>query len=211
MMPTDTSVRSATWPMISISANSRLAISKCISSTCRSRKSGKHGLVAAQSDGATLVVAEAQVGRQAAFADDRRHGAVEDIDQAATVFAMRVAAHRRLIDRHFLATRLDQRHQLAAHQRQQGFRDRVPIGIGGRRHESTAERVRAGHAGLEHRAGRSQPPQSPELVHGTQTARGSEVARNAVFAALVVRGRTKAARAGPLQLNPRPNSRRMTD
>ena len=129
MMPTATSNRSAMRPMISISANSRLAISRCSSSTVSSRNAGKHRRVSPRADGAALVVAEAQVRGKPAAADDRLDGAIEDVDEPPRVLAMGVAAHRGLIDGELGAAGLDQPDQLLLHDRQQRFGHRVAVRI----------------------------------------------------------------------------------
>jgi hypothetical protein len=87
MMPTAASFLAVIWPRISISANSRLAISTWISSTASRETREKRG-VAPEADRAGLVVAEAQVGGQAAAPDRRLDGAVEDVHEAAGVFAV---------------------------------------------------------------------------------------------------------------------------
>ena len=85
----------------------------------RHRMEGReHRRVPAQSDGAALVVPEAQMCRQAGPADDRGNRAVEDVDEAVWILTMGVAAHRRLVDGHLGAAGVRQRHELALHDRQ---------------------------------------------------------------------------------------------
>jgi hypothetical protein len=81
--------------------------------------------------------------------DDRLDGAIENVHETLWVFAMRVATHRRFIDRDLAATGSDERFEFRAHDRQQRFSERVSVAVSLIRNEPAAERVWAGHAGLQ--------------------------------------------------------------
>ena len=76
-----------------------------------------HRRVSARRDGAAFVVAEAKVRGEPAAPANPRDRSVEDVCQSRRIFAMRVTAHGRLVDTDLGAARLDQRFQLAAHDR----------------------------------------------------------------------------------------------
>src|SRR5207302_9477216 len=68
----------------------------------------EHRRIPPRADGAALVVAEAEVGREPAPPGERTDGAVENVDQARRVLAVRVAAHPGLVDRDLQAAGLDE-------------------------------------------------------------------------------------------------------
>lgn len=150
--------------------------------------------VAAGADGAGFEVAEAEVGTEAAAAGDAFDGAVEDVDEAAGVFAVAVAAHGRFIDGDFGAACGDEVDEFLADGGEEGFGEGPAVGVLGVSEETPAECVGAGDAAFEDRAGRGDALEALEFGDGAETARGGEVAGDAVFAALVVGGRAPAAR-----------------
>ena len=161
----------------------------------------EHRRVPPQADGAALVVPEAQVRRQAGPADDRRNRAVEDVDEAGRILAMGVAAHRRLVDGHLGAAGVDQRHELALHDRQQRLGDSPPVGQVAARDQAPAERVGARDAGLEHGPGRCETPQAGVLVDDAEAVRRLDRSGDPVAAALVMGRWSEPARRRALQLD----------
>ena len=107
---------------------------------------------------------------------------------------MAVAAHGRFIDGDFGAACGDEVDEFLADGGEEGFGEGPAVGVLGVREETPAERVGAGDAAFEDRAGRGDALEALEFGDGAETARGGEVAGDAVFAALVVGGRAPAAR-----------------
>jgi hypothetical protein len=90
---------------------------------------GEHRFVNARTDGASFVVAEAEVSRQAAFANDRFDGAIENVHKAAWIFAMGLAVHRGFIDGDLSAAGSDQIGQFLANDWDESFGQGEPVRI----------------------------------------------------------------------------------
>src|SRR5581483_6131104 len=133
-------------------------------------ESGEHWSVSPRAHGARLVIAEAEMGGEEALAADGLDRAIEDVDETARTFAVRIAAHGRLVDRDLAATRRHQRLEFGADGRQQGLGDGEAIRILTIRKQPSAEGVRTGDAGLEHRAAGGDLAQALELRHHAQSA-----------------------------------------
>ena len=156
-------------------------------------KRGIHGRVFPGRNGARLVVSGTEM-RKTAAAVNGRYRAIENVDQARGVLAVCVTAHRGLIDADFGATGFDQRFELALHDGDQRFGQRVAVFVLLVGNEPAAERVRAGHAHLEHRPAGAMRWQTPEVIDGAQAFRSAKRTSNLVLAALVVCGRVKTPR-----------------
>src|SRR5439155_24758347 len=72
---------------------------------------GEHRGVSPRADRPGFVIAEAEVRGKTAFARDRGDRAVEDVDELFRVLAVRVAAHRGLVDANLAAAGFRQRFQ----------------------------------------------------------------------------------------------------
>ncbi len=156
-----------------------------------------HGSVSARRDGAAFIVAEAEVRGEPAAPANPRYRPVEDVDQSRRIFAMRVAAHGRLVDTDLGAACGDQRFQFTPHDRDQRFGEGVAVSVLPVRNQAAAQGVGTGHADLQRRAGGRDALESAEFVYGPQASRSFQVAGHFMFAALVVSGRAEAAvRAG---------------
>ena len=109
---------------------------------------GQHGFDTPIPDRPPLEIPEAQVCAEKAFPGNRRHGPVENIDETPGVFPVGIAAHGRFIHGDFLASGGDQRLQFFSNQRQQCFRDLVPVPVFLIGQQPSAERVGSRHAGF---------------------------------------------------------------
>ena len=150
MIPTATSLRFAISAIISISANSRLAISTWISSTLNSQEGRKHRRITARAHGPRLVVAKAQMRGQPARPATGSTVRLKISTNRRGIFPLRVAAHRRLVNRDLWAPRL---HQLlpvppapaatsaSVTAQRSGYPHRL---------QPPAQGVRTGHTRLEH-------------------------------------------------------------
>ena len=161
----------------------------------------EHRRVATRPDSVAVEVSEAQVGRQPAAADDRRNGAVEDVDEALRILAIGVAAHRRLVDGELLAAGFGEGDELGLDDRQQRLGHRPAVGVVGVGHEPPTHRVRPWHARLQRRPGRRQSAQALELVDDAEPSRRGQLIRDLVTAALVVGRRSEAPWWRALQLD----------
>src|SRR5262245_551575 len=112
--------------------------------------------------------------RQAAPASHRLNGAIEQLNQPATVLAMRIAAHRGFIDGEFVTTRRHKCRKLTLNDRHQRVSERKSVSVGPSRYESAAESVRPGNAGLQLRPRGSNPLQSLKLIHSSQSTRSCQ-------------------------------------
>ena len=140
-------------------------------------------------DGATLVVAEAEVGREPRPSGDRGDRAVEEVDEPLRIFSVRVAAHRGFVDRDLRAARIRKRRQLGLDDREQSLGSLPALAV-----KAPGERVRPRHRHLQRRPWRSDAPQALELLDRAEAARRGEIADDPVLRALVVRGRSEPAR-----------------
>src|SRR5690606_965215 len=165
-------------------------------------KGGKHGRVTPVADSATLVVSKTEMRRQPSATDHRLDRAIEDIDEAARILAVRVAAHRWLVDRDLARARLDQPIELGTDDRKERLRERPAIRVAIVRNQAPAQGVRPGKRCLENRSGRRDAAQALELLDGAEPARSAKLARHAMLAALIVRGRAEAPRRRALELDP---------
>ena len=115
---------------------------------------------------------------------------------------MRVTAHRRLVDGDLLTPCRCKRVELGCDDRLQRVRDRVAVGVAVIRDEAAAQRVRAGHARLQHGACRGQPAKALPLLDDTEAAGSGELADDPVAPPLVVRRRAEASGGCRLALDP---------
>ena len=152
-----------------------------------------------------LEVAEAEMGREPAAANDRLDGAVKDIDKTGGIFAVGIAAHRGFVNRYLTATGCNQGLQFAANNGQERFCHCIAVRIPIVGQQPAAERVGPGHACFQRwrlRGVRGEPLQALKLLHRAKPIRRAELTNNGVFAALVVRGRAPKPRRGRLRLDP---------
>src|SRR6266700_7414308 len=89
----------------------------------------EHGRIAARRDRAAFVVPETQMRAEAAFPHGGLHCPIEYVQEAFWIFAIRVAAHRRLIDRDLLASSRDACFDFASNDRDERFGYRPTVGI----------------------------------------------------------------------------------
>ena len=153
----------------------------------------KHRGQPSVADRVAFEVAEAEVGREAAFPHRRLHRAIEDVHEAPGILPVGIAAHRRLIDRDLPATRRHQAFQFRADKRHEGLRDRIPVGILEIRNQAAAHGVGTGNAGLQHRALRRQPLQTRKLLDRPESAGGADFSGDRMLSPLIMRRRPPPA------------------
>src|SRR5262249_38132649 len=116
----------------------------------------------------------------------------EQRHESTRIFPMRVAAHRRFVDTYLGAALIGERLELTADNGKERTGNCKSIGISIVRNQASAERVRAGHAGLQrHLTGRD-PLEPPKLLDHAQPARSAQLSRDSMLATLVVSRRAKA-------------------
>jgi hypothetical protein len=173
----------------------------------------KHGGVAAESDGAAFVIAEAEVCGETTAADCGFDGAIKDVDETGRIFEVRVTAHGRFVDGDFAAAGFSEGIELGADDGQECFGEGVAVGVLRIGHEATAECVGAWDAGLEGGSGIGvgavgegggglgesgeasvgEALEALEICDGAEATRGAECGGDAMAAALVVGWGAEAA------------------
>ena len=127
--------------------------------------------------------------REPCAPDDGLTVRLKSVDEPLGILAVRVAAHRRLVDRDLLAAGICQRHQLRLDDRQERFGRLPAVAL-----EPAGEGVRPRHGDLQRRPRRRDPAQPLVLRDGAEAVRSRELADDPVTRALVVRGRPEQPR-----------------
>ena len=158
------------------------------------KERGKKRGVPAQAHGPAFVVPKAKMGGEAAPADYRSDSLSKDLDEAAGILPMGIAAHRGFIECDFITANFDQLLEFFSNNWNQRLGDVPAVLIYTAGIDSTAQSVGPGNACLQHRPGRRDLLQALEFFHRSQSMRGAYLSCDLVFSALVVRRRPEAAR-----------------
>src|SRR5215470_11894018 len=150
----------------------------------------------------SFVVAKAEMSGKPATLHNWPHGLRENLDKATRILAMRIATHRRLIQRDLLASGLYQAFELCANYRNQSLCNVPAALVDPSRINSSTQRVWPGYAGFEHWSGRRNLPQKLKFRNRAQPMLGSQHSCERVFSTLIVRRRAKAAGVGRSWIQP---------